>query len=120
MNETTLLSIRQHPIMVVLRSIKSILLGFALILIGYFLQEPSLFGAAIIVIIGGVFIEILRWKSSALRITTERIAMNVRNGIFSSYELSIPLSQIKDIAYSRNHIFHAATGSGNIFMRSAA
>ncbi|HRI36248.1 MAG TPA: hypothetical protein PK765_04185 [bacterium] len=50
----------------------------------------------------------------------DQIRMDIRNGLFSRYDMSIHFNQVKDMAYSKNHILHYAFGSGTLFVRSSA
>jgi hypothetical protein len=53
-------------------------------------------------------------------ITPDKLSMDVRNGFFSRYDMSIHFDQIKDLAYSKNHFLHYAFDYGVLFVRSSA
>lgn len=46
--------------------------------------------------------------------------MYVRNGLFSHYDMRIHFSQIKDMAYSKNHFLHYFFNYGVMFVRTSA
>lgn len=60
------------------------------------------------------------WSKSYFVITKDRLFINVRNWLFSKYDMSIHFDQIKDIAYSKNHILHYTFDYWVLFIRSSA
>jgi len=46
------------------------------------------------------------WYKSYLLITNEKLVKKVRNGIFSKFHMSIHYHHIRDVAFSKNNIFH--------------
>jgi hypothetical protein len=46
--------------------------------------------------------------------------MKVRNGLFSMFHMNVYYENIKDVAYSKNNLFHYAFNYGNFFARSSA
>jgi len=58
------------------------------------------------------------WNKWYFIITNEKIALKARNGLFSKYHISIYFRNIKDIAYSKNHLFHYLFNYGTFFARS--
>lgn len=60
------------------------------------------------------------WSKSYLVITNEKIVKKVRTGLFSKFHMSIAFANIRDVAFSKNHILHYMLGYGSLFARSSA
>lgn len=60
------------------------------------------------------------WSKSYLVITNEKIVKKVRTGLFSKFHMSIAFNNIRDVAFSKNHILHYMLGYGSLFARSSA
>jgi len=53
-------------------------------------------------------------------IYNDKLAISVRNGFFSKFDMSLHFANIKDTAYAKNNILHFAFDYGTFFARSAA
>lgn len=60
------------------------------------------------------------WVKSYFIISNEKIIVKVRNGLFSKFHMSIHYKNIRDTAFSKNHVLHYLLGYGTFFARSSA
>ncbi len=60
------------------------------------------------------------WNKSSFYVTNKQIFQEVRNWIFSKYAMSIYFENIRDIAYSKNNLFHYIFNYWTFFARSSA
>gem|GEM_PF-961466 len=112
----------QHSIVAISKTLKMFLLpGIILSGIMYFLGG-ILASLVTFVVFGGLLFgyTFFFWKSSYFVITNEYLLMDVRNGLFSRFTMNIYFNQIKDFAYSKNHLFHYVFHYGMLFVRSSA
>jgi len=107
--EQEILKLHQHKIKMILKTIKTFcILGLATGIISYIISN-SIITTSIIVMITFIFIYsyyYFFWSQSYFLVTSDSISANVRNGFFSQYDMRVHFSQIKDMAYSKNHFLH--------------
>ena len=122
MDKNILLKTHKHPLVLLFKTLKTFFVPWIILLIIFYILQKLLLWIFLIL---WLFIFLFLyfyffWSKSYFVITDERLYMNVRNGFFSKYDMSIHLKQIKDIAYSKNHFFHYFFWYGNLFIRSSA
>ncbi len=112
----------QHFLVPVIKTLKIGLLPSLLVAILTYILVNLLAAIALFLIILLLFFwyYFYFWKKSYLAITNNRVYMDVRNWIFSKFNISIHFSQIKDIAYSKNNFLHSIFDYGVLFIRSSA
>ncbi|MDD3793228.1 MAG: PH domain-containing protein [Candidatus Gracilibacteria bacterium] len=76
--------------------------------------------SVLIIVILIFFIEYFFWYKSYFIVSNEKILIKVRNGLFSMYHMNIYYKNIRDMAYSKNNIFHYMFDYGTFFARSSA
>ncbi|MDD2486810.1 MAG: hypothetical protein PHS92_00360 [Candidatus Gracilibacteria bacterium] len=119
--ENILYKTNRHPFFFWMQTFKWI---FSLLMIGiagYFIFD-SISVLLIFMILTVLFILLYRkifWLNSYFYITNKKIALKVRNGFFSEYEMNLYFSQIKDMAYSKNNLFNYFLDCGTFFARSS-
>lgn len=123
-NDKVLFQTRQHKIVLFfwfLRIFGVIWIPFLVII--YFISSQNVIISAITFVVL-VFLSFawvyFFWSKSYFIITNKKIAMNVRNGIFSKYHMNIYFKNIRDLAYSKNNIIHYIFNCGSFFARSSA
>jgi len=123
-SDTVLYKTHQHFIVVIVHFCSRFFL-FALLtfLVGkYMLQwSPAVF--LWVLLLWAVVIFWLRyffWVKSYFIISNEKIIIKVRNTLFSKFHMSIHYKNIRDTAFSKNHILHYMLGYGTFFARSSA
>lgn len=121
--EQEILKLHQHKIKMILKTIKAFcILWFTSWIITYIISN-SMVTTIIIVVITLICIYnyyYFFWSKSYFLVTNESISINVRNGFFSQYDMRIHFSQIKDMAYSKNHFLHYFFNYWVMFVRSSA
>lgn len=123
-NDNVLFKTKQHKVVLFLKFLR-IFLGFWLpiSIIIFFISWYNI----IVKISSIVFLAIICfawvyffWNRSFLIITNKKIAMEIRNGIFSNYHMNIYFKNIRDLAYSKNNILHYIFNCWSFFARSSA
>jgi len=121
--DTVLFKTHQHAMLIVGKCL-TVLLPFAFILwLLMWAMKVSIYIQWIIVLLSIVVIiawHYFFWKKSYFIITNEKIAMKVRNGLFSKFHMSIHYKNIRDTAFAKNNIIHYACNYGTLFARSSA
>lgn len=102
---------------------KSFLIIWILVSIIVYLVSQSwkiTFLTAFIILCIIIFYHLFFWKRSYFVVTNEKLYIDVRNWFFSKYSMSTHFAQVKDIAYSKNHIFHYMFNFWTLFIRTSA
>ena len=114
---------KQHKITLFMDFFKWVVIVLIpLFLVIYYWLEISNFIKILISLILVLFIFIYYfffWWKSYFVISNKKISLKVRNWIFSKYHMSIYYENIKDIAYSKNHLFHYILNYWTFFARSS-
>lgn len=76
--------------------------------------------SVLIIVILIFFIEYFFWYKSYFIVSNEKILIKVRNWLFSMYHMNIYYKNIRDMAYSKNNIFHYMFDYWTFFARSSA
>lgn len=124
--EKTLFETTKHKIYFWIRACEYILWYSAfvtiLLLFDYFLSFWNYLYIFIIVwlvvLTAAIYSYHQKFNKSKFVITNNRIYMTVQSGLRSNYEMSIYWSNVKDFAYTRNHILHKMLDYGNLRIRS--
>lgn len=123
-NDHILYKTHQHFIVVIVKflfvfgfySLAVFLLGKYMFSWGNTLFIVSLLIGAIVIFLWYYFF----WSKSYFIISNEKIIVKVRNGLFSKFHMSIHYRNIRDTAFSKNHVLHYLLWYGTIFARSSA
>ena len=123
-NDKILFQTRQHKIILVFNFIKIFLFFWLPILIlSYLIFRLWIIG----ILFSWVIISIIAfwwvyffWSKSYFIISNKKLSIKVRNWLFSKFHMSIYFKNIKDIAYSKNNIFHYMFNYWTFFARSSA
>lgn len=121
--EQQILKIHQHKIKMILKSLKAFLFLWIIIWILTFILSNSVKTTLIIEILAFISIYAYNyffWSQSYFLVTNEKLSINVRNWLFSQYNMWIYFDQIKDMAYSKNHFLHYFFNYWVLFVRSSA
>lgn len=123
MKENILLKIHQHWVKALLEILKYFLISSIFFWIFTYIISESIFITIVVLLI--ILVLIYSYfhffhSKSYFYITNDKLSIDVRNWIFSKYNLSIHFDQIKDMAYSKNHIFHYLFDYWVLFVRSSA
>jgi len=123
-HDTILYKIHQHKLILLSNFIMSYLkYGIISSVVFYFILQNNTFFLILVLIIIPIiifFFHFFFWKKSYFIITNEKILIKVRNGIFSKFHMNIFYKNIRDMAYSKNNIFHYIFDYGTFFARSSA
>jgi hypothetical protein len=119
--ENILLKIHQHKISLIFQIVKLFVICWTPVFIVWFIIKPIYWLLALIItfIIISIY-EYYLWSKSYLIITNKKISLEVRNRIFSKYNLLAYFGQIRDFAYSRNNVFHYMFNYWTLFIRTSA
>ena len=110
-DDTILLKKQEHIVSVFFRFIKniSIFLVFSIMLsyIIYTLSNTVIFSIVLVIlaIILAFFYIRVFYKDTFLVVTNTKVLKSVRNGIFSSHIIELPLSRIRQIRANNNGVF---------------
>jgi len=119
--ENILYKTNRHPFYFWIKLIKWILLLIIVWIITYIIFDSLIvlwiFAVTLLILIT-VNRQIFRLNSS-FYITNKKIALKVRNGFFSEYEMNLYFNQIKDMAYSKNNFLNYFLNCGTFFARSS-
>lgn len=123
-NDKILYKTRQHKIVLMFNFFRVFgTFWIPVILISYFVASQSLL-VWILVLLISVFLSFswvyFFWNRSYFIVTNKKVAMDVRNGIFSQYHMNIYFKNIRDTAYSKNNFIHYLFNCGSLFARSSA
>ncbi len=112
----------QHIIVFIIKFIKFFFFfSIPISILVYLFSDYSIIWFYITLIITGLISWLLSyffWSKWYFIITNEKIALKVRNWLFSKYHISIYFKNIKDIAYSKNHVLHYLLNYWTFFARS--
>jgi len=115
---------KQHKIVLVLAFLKNfIIVWIPFIVLLFFISKMSLYINLIISLIFVLclfYYNFFFWNKSFFVVTNKQITKNVRNGLFSSYSMSIYFENIRDLAYSKNNLLHYIFNYWTFFARSSA
>jgi len=115
---------RQHKIVLFMNFIKLLIIVWLPFWILLFLLSSLGIFVNIIIFLVIVFVifyyYFFFWSKSYFIITNKQIIQDVRNWIFSKYSMSIYFENIRDIAYSKNNLFHYIFNYWTFFARSSA
>lgn len=119
--ENILYKTNRHPYLFLIQVIKWILPIIVLWIIWFYIFDSllilwvSILLAVILIIIN----KKIFWYNSYFYITNKKIALKVRNGFFSEYEMNLYFNQIKDMAYSKNNVLNYLLNCWTFFARSS-
>lgn len=124
LQDNILYKTRQHKIVLILNFVK----WFLTVWIPFWilLYLVSNLGWIVNIIIYLVFVLVIFyynyffWNKSYFLVTNKQISQKVRNWIFSKFAMSIYFENIRDIAYSKNNLFHYMFNYWTFFARSSA
>lgn len=123
-NDNILYKIHQHKIVLFMIFMRDFLLVWVISsCIFYFISEKNYIYTIIFLIVISVILFLYRyffWVTSYFLITNKKIAIRARSWLFSRYNMSIYYDNIKDIAYSKNNVFHYMLNYWTFFARSSA
>jgi hypothetical protein len=97
--------------------------GIALSLVIFFIFRNNfilLIISLILIIVSFFLFQYFFWVKSYFIITNEKLVIKVRNWLFSKYHMNLFFKNIKDMAYSKNNLFHYMFDYGTFFARSSA
>ncbi|MDD2566117.1 MAG: hypothetical protein PHZ26_05535 [Candidatus Gracilibacteria bacterium] len=119
--ENILYKTNRHPYLFLIQVIKWILPIIVLGIIGFYIFDSLLIlGVSILLAVILIIInKKIFWYNSYFYITNKKIALKVRNGFFSEYEMNLYFNQIKDMAYSKNNVLNYLLNCGTFFARSS-
>lgn len=122
MEKNILFKTHQHVITLILRILRIwIIPAIGISIIFYFLNWViSALIAFLFVFIIVFFYFHFFYSKSYFYITNEKLSINVRNWLFSQFNMSLHFDQIKDMAYSKNHLLHYIFNYWVLFIRSSA
>lgn len=121
--EEEILKTHQHKIKMILKTIKYFLIFWLIAFILIYINSDSLFFSITCIIILLFLIHLYNyffWSKSYFLVTSDSVSINVRNWLFSQYDMRIHFSQIKDMAYSKNHFLHYFFNYWVMFIRTSA
>lgn len=123
MKEIEIFKIRQHKIKMVIKTIWTFVLAWAILgtILYLITQSSSITGISVFIL--GVFIYsyyYFFWRQSYFLVTSESLSIHVRNGLFSQYNMRVLFKEVKDMAYSKNHFLHYIFNYWVLFIRTSA
>lgn len=113
----------QHFIVVLIKCLYASIPCFVLfVLLSFFFPEKMLIS---FVVLTFIFLSIIAlyyffWIKSYFIITNEKVVVKVRNGLFSKFHMNIYFKNVRDAAFSKNHLLHYMFDYGTLFLRSSA
>ena len=113
----------QHFVTIVIKSISASIPCIVLFfLLSFFIPDFTVLLALVlsVIFVGIIGIYYFFWIKSYFIITNEKVVVKVRNGIFSKFHMNIYFKNIRDAAYSKNHLLHYIFDYGTVFLRSSA
>ncbi len=124
LNENILLKSRQHKLVLITNFLKNYLVFWLIITIllnvfrniNVFIKIAISISIALIIFSYSAFF----WLKSYFVVTNKQIYLDVRNWIFSNFRMWIYFHNIKDMAFSKNNIFHYMFNYWTFFARSRA
>ena len=122
MDNNIIFKTHQHKIDLIFRTLKIWIVPTFLISIIIFIASNIIFTILGFIAIFSLFYSYFYffYSKSYFYITNDKLSINVRNWIFSQYNMSIYFDQIKDMAYSKNHFLHYMFDYWVLFVRSSA
>lgn len=119
-NDTVIIKKQEHIVSVIFRFIKGILIFLifsSIIAFVTFLLTDTLIWSTIIVLVAFVisflYVRIF-YKDTFILVTDTKILKSVRNGIFSSHIIELPLSRVRQIRANNNWVFPKIFWYGDI------
>ncbi len=123
-NDRVLFQTRQHKIVLLFKFFRIFwIFWIPVFIVLYFTISPwiflSIILAAVLAFISFAWVFFF-WSKSYFIVTNKKIAMKVRNWIFSKFHMNIYFKNIIDLAYSKNNFIHYVFDCGTFFARSSA
>lgn len=123
--DNVLYKTRQHILILVSKCLRLIIpIIITVVFLGWILfPEWSIVSQCLWIVVLSLIVviyEYFLWSKSYLLITNEKLVKKVRNGIFSKFHMAIHYDNIRDVAFSKNNVFHYLTDTGSLFARSSA
>lgn len=121
MQETILLSIRQHISKYIFRLPRWFWFSIVGGIMAFFLANSSYWVGSIafvLILSLGFYLEWRRFVRSKLVITNLRVYLSVMKWISSGFEAGLHYRQIKNCAFRKEHMLHTMTNSGTLYLRA--
>lgn len=122
-HDTVLYKTHEHFLVVVIKTFFAIIpLSIVYLILWFFLLDYRVYLTVLFFIVAVIFFAwyYFFWVKSYFIISNEKIVVKVRNGIFSKFHMNIYFKNIRDAAFSKNHMLHYVFDYGTLFARSSA